>query len=293
MAKAIVGVIGGTGVYALEGLQILRVEKIDTPWGEPSDQLRFGRIGHTDCIFLARHGQGHRHSPSSINYRANIDALKRAGATDIVAISACGSYKRELYPGLFVFIDQLIDRTFARQTSFFGSGCVAHVPFAHPISPNLRERFIEAARAEGIAYHPTGTYVCMEGPQFSTLAESRLYQALDVDVVGMTVATEAKLAREAELPYAAIAMVTDYDCWHEELERVDVAAVMKVMQANSARAHALVRRVLLDFPEEHDVCRAGSDTALDSAIMTAPEARDPALVAKLDAVARRVLSADK
>ena len=289
MAKSVVGVIGGSGVYALEGLQIDREEKFDTPWGEPSDVLRFGRIGATDCVFLARHGQGHRLTPSTINYRANIDALKRAGVTDLIAVSACGSYKKELYPGLFVLIDQLIDRTFKRETSFFGAGVVAHVPFSHPFSPNLRERVAEAALGEGIAIHQGGTYVCMEGPQFSTLAESLAYQAQDAHVIGMTVATEAKLAREAEIPYAAIAMVTDYDCWHEEFGPVDVASVLKVAHENAARANALVRRVLADFPAEHEPCRAGSDRALDGAIMTAPTHRDPALLAKLRAVAGRVL----
>ena len=291
MAKSIVGVIGGSGVYALEGLRIDREEKIDTPWGEPSDVLRFGRIGATDCVFLARHGQGHRLTPSTINYRANIDALKRVGVTDLIAVSACGSYKKELYPGLLVLIDQLIDRTFKRETSFFGAGVVAHVPFSHPFSPNLRERIAEAALGEGIAIHQGGTYVCMEGPQFSTLAESLAYQKQDADVIGMTVATEAKLAREAEIPYAAIAMVTDYDCWHEEFGPVDVASVLKVAHENAARANALVRRVLTDFPAEHELCRAGSDRALDGAIMTAPTHRDPALVAKLRAVAGRVLKA--
>ena len=289
MAKALVGVIGGSGVYALDGLEILREERVETPWGDPSDVLRLGRMGATDCVFLARHGQGHGHTPSSINYRANIDALKRVGVTDIIAISACGSYRREFYPGLFVLIDQLIDRTFKRETSFFGAGCVAHVSFSHPFSPNLRERVAEAARAENIAFHMGGTYVCMEGPQFSTLAESLLYQSQGADVIGMTVATEAKLAREAEIPYAAIAMVTDFDCWHEEHGAVDVASVIKVVHENAARANALVKRLLADFPAEHEPCRGGSDHALDGAIMTAPAHRDAELIAKLDAVAGRVL----
>ncbi|MGO9744018.1 MAG: S-methyl-5'-thioadenosine phosphorylase [Roseiarcus sp.] len=289
MGKAIVGVIGGSGVYGLEGLEIVKEEKIESPWGEPSDLFRFGRMGKTDCVFLARHGQGHRLTPSAIDYRANIDALKRAGVTDIIAISACGSFHRELYPGTFVLVDQIIDRTFKRETSFFGAGCVAHVPFAHPISPTLRERIADAARAEGIRYHLGGTYVCMEGPQFSTLAESLLYQAQAADVIGMTVATEAKLAREAEIPYAAIAMVTDYDCWHEEHESVDVASVLAIVRENAVHANALVKRVLTDFPREREPCRSGAEHALDNAIMTAPAARDPLLMAKLDAVAGRVL----
>ena len=290
MAKAIIGVIGGSGLYALEGFSPTREERIASPWGEASDALRFGKVGDTEVVFLARHGRGHVHSPSTINYRANIDVLKRAGVTDIVAVSACGSYKREYYPGLFVLADQFIDRTFKRETSFFGSGCVAHVPFAHPTSQVLRRRVVEAAQAEGIAAQTGGTYVCMEGPQFSTYADSLHYQSLGASVVGMTAATEAKLAREAEIPYALIAMVTDFDCWHDEHGPVDVAAVMKVMHDNSGKANRLVARVLADYPAEREPCPE-SDRALDFAIMTAPESRDPALLAKLDAVAGRALKA--
>jgi 5'-methylthioadenosine phosphorylase len=289
MVKAIVGVIGGSGVYHLPGLEGLREETVSTPWGEPSDALRFGRIGDTEAVFLARHGRGHRFSPSSINYRANIDALKRAGVTDIIALSACGSFKRELYPGLFVMIDQFVDRTYLRASTFFGTGCVAHVSMAHPIAPLLRKRLVGAAEAEGIAHREGGTYVCMEGPQFSSLAESLGYQAAGADVIGMTGATEAKLAREAEISYATVAMVTDYDCWHEEHGAVDVAAVIKVMNDNAAKAAALVARVLSEFPAEHEPCPVGSDTALEYALITHAEARDPAVVARLDAVAGRVL----
>jgi 5'-methylthioadenosine phosphorylase len=289
MAKAIVGIIGGSGVYDLPGLIDLREEKIASPWGEPSDALRFGRIGDTQAVFLPRHGRGHRFSPSGINYRANIDALKRVGVTDIISVSACGSFKRELYPGLFVLIDQFVDTTYRRENSFFGNGCVAHVPMAHPIAPRLQRRIADAAEAEAIAYKLNGTYVCIEGPQFSTLAESLRFQAQGADVIGMTAASEAKLAREAELSYATIAMVTDFDCWHEEHGAVDVAAVIKVVHENAARAAALVGRVLRDFPAEHEPCPIGSDTALENAIMTHPETRDPALIAKLDAVAGRVL----
>jgi 5'-methylthioadenosine phosphorylase len=291
MTKAIVGVIGGSGVYELEGLSGLREKRVDSPWGEPSDVLRFGRLGDTEVVFLARHGRGHRLSPSSINYRANIDALKRAGATDIIGVSACGSFRREYYPGLFILVDQFIDRTFARQTSFFGAGCVAHVPMAHPTAPKLRQRIAAAAEVEKVAFHNGGTYVCMEGPQFSTLAESLLYQANGADVIGMTAATEAKLAREAEIGYATIAMVTDYDCWHEEHGPVDVASVMKVARENASRVNRLLARVLADFPSEHEPCPIGSDRALDGAIMTHANARDPDLVRKLDAVAGRVLRA--
>lgn len=289
MAKAVVGVIGGSGVYSLPGLTDLREEAVSTPWGEPSDALRFGRIGGTEAVFLARHGRGHRFSPSTINYRANIDALKRAGVTDIIALSACGSFHRELYPGVFVLIDQFEDRTYLRQSTFFGTGLVAHVSMAHPIAPLLRRRLVAAADAEGIAHRDGGTYLCMEGPQFSSLAESLGYQRRGADVIGMTGATEAKLAREAEISYATVAMVTDYDCWHEELEVVDVASVVKVMADNADKAARLVARTLKDFPAEHEPCPKGSDCALENAIITQPEARDPELVKKLDAVAGRVL----
>lgn len=289
MVKAVVGVIGGSGVYHLPGLADLREETIATPWGEPSDALRFGRIGQTDAVFLARHGRGHRLSPSTINYRANIDALKRAGVTDIIALSACGSFRREFYPGVFVLIDQFVDRTYKRETSFFGTGCVAHVSMAHPIAPLLRRRLVEAAKAEAIAHEDGGTYVCIEGPQFSSLAESLGYQAGGADVIGMTGATEAKLAREAEISYASVAMVTDYDCWHEEHGAVDVASVIKVMNDNAHKAAALVARVLAEFPAEHEPCPIGSDSALEYALITHAGARDPDLVKKLDAVAGRVL----
>ncbi len=289
MTRAIVGVIGGSGVYHLPGLEHLREEQVTTPWGEPSDALRFGRIGGTDAVFLARHGRGHRYSPSTINYRANIDALKRAGVTDIVALSACGSYRRELYPGVFVMIDQFVDRTYLRQSSFFGTGCVAHVSMAHPVAPLLRRRLLAAAEAEAIPFKEGGTYVCMEGPQFSSLAESLGYQGQGADVIGMTGATEAKLAREAEISYATVAMVTDYDCWHEEHDVVDVAAVVKVMHDNADKAAALIAHTLGDFPAEHEPCPIGSDRALEHAIITHAEARDPELVKKLGAVAGRVL----
>jgi len=289
MTKAIVGVIGGSGVYHLPGLTDLREEAVSTPWGDPSDSLRFGRVGSTEAVFLARHGRGHRFSPSSINYRANIDALKRVGVTDIIALSACGSFHRELYPGVFVMIDQFVDRTYLRQSSFFGTGCVAHVSMAHPIAPLLRRRLLAAVEAERIPCKDGGAYVCMEGPQFSSFAESIGHQSQGADVIGMTGATEAKLAREAEISYATVAMVTDYDCWHEEHGAVDVAAVVKVMHDNADKAAALVAHVLRDFPAEHEACPAGSDRALDFAIITPPDYRDPELVKKLDAVAGRVL----
>jgi 5'-methylthioadenosine phosphorylase len=287
MSKAVVGVIGGSGVYDLPGLADLREARVATPWGEPSDALRFGRVGSTEVVFLPRHGRGHRLSPSGIDYRANIDALKRVGVTDIVSISACGSFKPELYPGLFVLVDQFVDRTFSRNSSFFGNGCVAHVSMAHPVAPKLKARIAAAAEAEQIACVDGGTYVCIEGPQFSSLAESLTYKAAGYDVIGMTAMPEAKLAREAEISYATIAMVTDFDCWHPDHDHVDVAAVVKVVEANAGKAARLVARLLADFPAAHEPCPAGSDRALDGALITAPQARDPALLDKLDAILRR------
>jgi 5'-methylthioadenosine phosphorylase len=289
--KAVLGVMGGSGVYDLPGLEDVREERIGSPWGEPSDALRIGRIGETPVVFLARHGRGHRLSPSDINYRANVDVLKRAGVTDLVALSACGSFKDELPPGHFVLVDQFVDRTYKRESSFFGAGCVAHVSMAHPVGPRLQQRIAEAAAAERIEVTRGGTYVCMEGPQFSSLAESLAYKASGYDVIGMTNMPEAKLAREAEITYATIAMVTDYDCWHPEHEAVDVADVIAVARANAERAARLVSRLARDFPAQHEPCPAKSDRALETAIMTAPSARDPALLAKLDAVAGRVLNA--
>src|SRR5262245_60377808 len=289
MTKSLLGIIGGSGVYEMPGFADARWEEIASPWGEPSDALRIGRIGGTDVAFLPRHGCGHRLSPSDINYRANIDVLKRAGATDVVSVTAVGSLRENLPPGTFVLVDQFIDRTFARAKSFFGAGCVAHVSMAHPVSPRLVERIAAAAEAEGIGYHRGGTLVVMEGPQFSSLAESELYRSWDADLIGMTAMPEAKLAREAELGYATIAMVTDYDSWHPEHDQVDVAAVIRVLAANRERVQRLVARLARDFPAAHEPCPVGSDRALDHAIMTAPEARDLGLVKKLDAVAGRVL----
>jgi 5'-methylthioadenosine phosphorylase len=288
MARAVVGIIGGSGVYDLPGARNVRREKVTTPWGEPSDELVFGEIGGTQAVFLPRHGRGHRLSPSTINYRANIYALKRAGVTDIVSVSACGSFKSQFFPGLFVLVDQFVDRTFARQSSFFGDGCVAHVSMAHPVAPRLSARIVKAARDEGIEIAVGGTYVCMEGPQFSSYAESLHYKACGFDLIGMTAMPEAKLAREAEISYATIAMVTDFDCWHPEHDHVDVASVIEIVRENSAKAARLVARVLTDFPAEHEACPVGSDRALDNAILTAPDARDPAVLKKLDAVMSRL-----
>jgi 5'-methylthioadenosine phosphorylase len=288
MVKAVLGVIGGSGVYDLP-LDNAEWRHVTSPWGEASDQLRFGEIDGLPVVFLPRHGRGHRLSPSAINFRANIDALKRAGVTDLVSVSACGSFREHLPPGTFVVVDQFIDRTFAREKSFFGAGCVAHVSLGEPVSPLLAKRLAAAAKAIGVPCHEGGTYLCMEGPQFSTIAESRLYRAWGCDVIGMTNMPEAKLAREAEICYATVAMVTDFDSWHERHGTVDIQSILKVMRANSENARNLVQRVALDFPREHEPCPIGSDRALDHAIITAPEARDHMVLAKLDAVAGRIL----
>ncbi len=289
MAKSVLGIIGGSGIYDLPGLANVREQRIESPWGEPSGPLRIGEIDGLLVVFLARHDKGHRLSPSDINYRANIDVLKRAGVTDLVSLSACGSFKEDLPPGTFVLVDQFVDRTHMRESSFFGRGLVAHVSMAQPVSPLLRKRLGEAARAEAIAAQWGGTYVCMEGPQFSTYAESMTYKELGYSVIGMTNMPEAKLAREAELCYATVAMVTDFDCWHEAHDAVTVQDIIKVLMENAGRAQRLVARLARDFPREHEPCPIGSDRALDTALITAPEARDPALIRKLDAVAGRVL----
>ena len=290
MTKAVLGVIGGSGIYELPGLEKVRQRAIRSPWGEPSAAPRIGEIAGTPVVFISRHGEGHRLSPSDINYRANIDVLKRAGVTDLVSLSACGSYKQELPPGTFVLVDQFVDRTFNRASSFFGEGCVAHVSMAHPVSPLLQDRIAAAAERERIKIVRGGTYVCIEGPQFSTYAESMTYKGLGYSVVGMTNLPEAKLAREAELCYASIAMVTDFDCWHPDHDAVTVQDIIAVLTANADKAKALVARLARDFPHEHEACPIGSDRALDTALITAPEARDPALLKKLDAVAGRVLA---
>jgi 5'-methylthioadenosine phosphorylase len=289
MTKTVLGIIGGSGIYDLPGLEGVREQAIESPWGAPSAALRIGELAGLPVVFLSRHDRGHRLSPSDINYRANIDVLKRAGVTDLVSLSACGSFKEELPPGAFVLVDQFVDRTHKRESSFFGRGCVAHVSMAHPVSPRLRIHLAAAAEAEGISAARGGTYVCMEGPQFSTLAESLTYKGLGYSVIGMTNMPEAKLAREAEICYATVAMVTDFDCWHPDHDAVTVQDIVKVLSANADKATRLVARLAKDFPREHEPCPIGSDRALDTALITAPEARDPALLAKLDAVAGRVL----
>lgn len=291
MTKSVLGIIGGSGFYALPGLENARWETVSSPWGEPSDQVLFAEIAGLPVRFLPRHGRGHRIAPSAINFRANIDVMKRAGVTDLVSISACGSLKEEYAPGHFVLVDQFIDRTFAREKSFFGTGLVAHVSVADPVSPLLVDAVESAAKAERVSVSRGGTYIVMEGPQFSTRAESNLYRSWGCDVIGMTNMPEAKLAREAEICYAVVAMVTDYDCWHDDHAHVDVASVIAVMKGNTEKAQRLVLRLARDFPKVHPKCPIGSDTALDVALITAPDARDPALMAKLDAVAGRVLGA--
>src|ERR1700685_4504111 len=289
MAKAVLGVIGGSGVYDLRGWENKQTKVIASPWGDPSGPLLTGEIDGLPIVFLSRHDKGHRFSPSDINYRANIDVLKRAGVTDLVSLSACGSFKENLAPGTFVLVDQFVDRTHKRESSFFGKGCVAHVSMAHPVSPRLRIHIAEAALAENIAVVRDGTYVCIEGPQFSTLAESLTYKNLGYSVVGMTNLPEAKLAREAEICYATVAMVTDFDCWHPDHDAVTVTDIIRVLNANAEQASKLVARLARTFPRQHEPCPIGSDRALDAALITAPDARDPELLKKLDAVAGRVL----
>jgi len=291
MTQAVLGIIGGSGIYDLPGITDVREERVTTPWGEPSDMLRVGRVGATQVVFLPRHGRGHRIPPSDINYRANIAALKMLGVTDLVSFSACGSYKEGLSPGTFVLVDNFVDRTVRRVSTFFGPGCVAHVSFAHPVGPALQELVWKAAQAEGIPCSRGGTAVCMEGPQFSTLAESLTYQRQGYAIIHMTSMPEAKLAREAEITYAVVAMVTDYDCWHEVHGAVDVASLLRVMDENRGKAQRLFARLAREFPAEHIPCPVGSDRALDGAILTQPGARDPELLAKLQAIAGRVLGA--
>ncbi|MCH9764444.1 MAG: S-methyl-5'-thioadenosine phosphorylase [Alphaproteobacteria bacterium] len=290
MTNTVLGIIGGSGFYNLPGLSDAQWQKIDSPWGAPSDEILSAELEGLPVRFLPRHGRGHNVPPSHINFRANIDVLKRAGVTDVISISACGSLKEAYAPGHFVLVDQFIDRTFAREKSFFGPGCVAHVSVADPVCPLLLDQLEAAAKAESIAHTRGGTYLVMEGPQFSTRAESNLYRSWRCDVIGMTNMPEAKLAREAELPYATVAMVTDYDCWHDDHESVDVAAIIAVMKDNTAKAQRLVAQLAKTFPRTHPSCPIGCDTALDVAIITPPEARDPEVLKKLDAIAGRVLA---
>jgi len=292
MADTMIAVIGGSGVYEIDGLEDADWQTVDSSFGTPSDQILTGVLGGVKMAFLPRHGRGHVHSPSTVPYRANIDALKRLGATDVISVSACGSFREELAPGDFVVVDQFIDRTFAREKSFFGTGCVAHVSVAHPTCPRLSAACVTAAKDAGITVHDGGTYLAMEGPQFSSLAESKLYREnWGCDVIGMTNMPEAKLAREAELCYASVAMITDYDSWHPDHGAVDISDIVATLTGNADKARALVKRLPALLGAERAPCPYGCDRALDYAVLTAPDKRDPAMVAKLGAVAGRVLNA--
>jgi 5'-methylthioadenosine phosphorylase len=284
-----IGFIGGSGVYDLDGLEDRAWVKVRTPWGDPSDEILTGRLHGVRVAFLPRHGRGHPTPPSALNYRANIDAMKRIGCTELISLSAVGSLRENLPPGHFVIVDQFIDRTFAREKSFFGTGCVAHVSVAHPVCPRLGDALESAAKVIDLPFTRGGTYLVMEGPQFSTKAESLLYRQWGCAVIGMTNMPEAKLAREAELCYATMAMVTDFDCWHPDHDAVTVEQVVKVLFSNADRARALVKAVVPMLGADRGACPAGCDRALDHALITAPEKRDPDLLAKLDVVARRVL----
>jgi 5'-methylthioadenosine phosphorylase len=290
MRKTKIAIIGGSGIYDIDGLVGATWTDVETPWGAPSDQVLTGTLNGVDMVFLPRHGRGHVYSPTTVPYRANIDALKRLGVTDVISVSACGSFRDEMAPGDFVIVDQFIDRTFAREKSFFGTGCVAHVSVAHPTCPRLSAACVHAASDAGITVHNGGTYLAMEGPQFSSIAESKMYrESWGADVIGMTNMPEAKLAREAELCYASVAMITDYDSWHPEHGSVDITSIIATLQGNAGKARDLVGRLPALLGQERDDCPHGCDKALEFAIMTAPDKRDPELIAKLDAIAGRVL----
>jgi len=291
MKNVKIGIIGGSGLYDIDGLENPIWLKQDTPWGPPSDEILTGRLNGVEMAFLPRHGRGHVYSPTTVPYRANIDALKRLGVTDVISVSACGSFRDHMAPGDFVIVDQFIDRTFAREKSFFGTGCVAHVSVAHPTCPRLSEICHQAAQDAGITVHMGGTYLAMEGPQFSTVAESKMYRdSWGADVIGMTNMPEAKLAREAELDYASVAMITDYDSWHPDHGAVDINQILATLQGNGTKARDLVARLPALLGAARNDCPHYCDKALEYAIITAPDKRDPTLVSKLDAVAGRVLS---
>ena len=285
----VIGIIGGSGLYDIDGLTDRRWQAVDTPFGAPSDEILLGRLGEQPLAFLPRHGRGHATPPGEINFRANIDALKRVGTTEILSLSAVGSLDEGLAPGTFVLVDQFIDRTFQRVKTFFGTGLVAHVSMADPVCPRLGDALEEAAAGLDIEIKRGGTYVAIDGPQFSSRAESFLYRQWGAEVIGMTNMPEAKLAREAEMCYATVAMVTDYDCWHPGQDDVTVEAVIAVLQENAAKARALVEAVVPSLAGRRSACPAGCHTVLDTALITPPEARDPELAARLDAVAGRVL----
>jgi len=290
MRKTKIAIIGGSGIYDIDGLVGATWTDVETPWGAPSDQVLTGTLNGVDMVFLPRHGRGHVYSPTTVPYRANIDALKRLGVTDVISVSACGSFRDGMAPGDFVLVDQFIDRTFAREKSFFATGCVAHVSVAHPTCPRLSAACVQAASDAGITVHNGGTYLAMEGPQFSSIAESKMYrESWGADVIGMTNMPEAKLAREAELCYASVAMITDYDSWHPEHGSVDITSIIATLQGNAGKARDLVGRLPALLGQDRDDCPHGCDKALEFAIMTAPDKRDPELIAKLDAIAGRVL----
>jgi 5'-methylthioadenosine phosphorylase len=289
MTRPVIGIIGGSGLYQIDGLADVEWRRVDSPFGPTSDEFCFGTLDDQPVVFVPRHGRGHVLPPSEINFRANIDALKRCGVTDIVSLSAVGSLREDLAPGDFVVVDQFIDRTFAREKSFFGRGCVAHVSMAHPVCGRVGDALVSAGPPAGISLKRGGTYMVMEGPQFSSLAESELYRSWNCDVIGMTNMPEAKLAREAEICYATIAMVTDYDCWHPGHDAVTVEMILGVLQANAEKAKALVRSVVPLLCAHTGPCRQGCQRALDHALITVPERRDPELLGRLDAVAGRVL----
>jgi 5'-methylthioadenosine phosphorylase len=286
----VIGVLGGSGIYEIAGLQNPQWIGVDTPFGKPSDELLVGVLDGVKLVFLPRHGRGHVLSPSDLNFRANICALKMAGVTEILSLSACGSFREELTPGTFVIVDQFIDRTFARAKSFFGPGLVAHVSMAHPVCARLGDHIEAAAKQLGLAYKRGGTYLTMEGPQFSTLAESHMYRAWGCDVIGMTNMPEAKLAREAEMCYATVAMVTDYDCWHPGHDAVTVEQVIGVLTSNAEKARSLVKTLAPMLAARDAPCEKGCHRALDPALITAPQARDPAMIAKLRPLVARVLN---
>lgn len=286
----VIGVIGGSGLYEIDGLSDVHWKKVESPFGDTSDELLFGELDGQKLVFLPRHGRGHKIPPSELNFRANIDALKRAGVTEIISLSACGSFKEELEPGTFVIIDQFIDRTFARVKSFFGTGLVAHVAFGRPVCGRLGDALEKSCNKLGFRNVRGGTYLTMEGPQFSTLAESNLYRSWDCDVIGMTNMPEAKLAREAEICYATVAMVTDYDCWHPDHDQVTVDAIIKILLGNADNARALVKDVAPNLCARTETCNQGCHTSLNNAVITAPDARDPKMVEALGSVAGRVLN---
>ncbi len=289
MARQVIGIVGGSGLYDLDGLTDQRWQRVESPFGEPSDQLLFGRVGDQPIVFLPRHGRGHRIPPHEINFRANIDALKRAGCTAVISVSAVGSLREDLAPGTFVIVDQFVDRTLRGPKTFFTTGLVAHVSMAHPVCGRIGDALAAMGAELGLTMVRGGTLVVMEGPQFSTKAEAEMHRRLGCNLVGMTAMPEAKLAREAELCYATVAMVTDFDCWHPDHDHVDIAQVLAVMAANGDHARTLVAGMVPRLGAHDGPCPHACDRALDGAIMTAPEARDPALVARLDAVAGRVL----